>query len=100
MMIMSKIQEIIQQKGLKPIDCEYHTIRVFDDGMKVRAMVIKGDDTLHIEYTCAKCGHQDYVTQKYAKVSKSAKVRFHFVCSKCGNKMSVEKLKAKKKEKK
>jgi RNase P subunit RPR2 len=99
-MVMSKIQEIVVQKGLKPNDCEYHTIRVFDDGTKVRAMVIKGDDTLHLEYTCAKCGHSDYTTQKYAKVSKAAKIRFSVVCSKCGNKINIEKLKAKKKEKK
>lgn len=92
---MNKITEIIRTKGLKPADCEYHTLRTLEDGTKIRALVIKGDNIVHIECIC-KCGNYQYLTQEYKKVSKAAKIRFAVECSKCGNKIKVEKLKGKK----
>ena len=96
----SKIQAIIVQKGLTSKDCEYHTIRALENGGRIRAMVIKGDSKVHVEYRCQKCGHEDYYSEEYKHVSKASKIRFIVNCSKCGEKMPLEKLKAKKKAKK
>jgi hypothetical protein len=94
---MEKITNIIKEKKLTPKQCEYHTLRTTEDGTKLRALVIKGDDTLHIEFICGKCGTDQYHTQEYKKVSKAAKIRARVACSKCGNKIKIDKMKSKKK---
>lgn len=94
--MFDRISKIISDKGLKPADCEYHTLRALENNGKIRALVIKGDKTLHIEYVCPKCGHCDYKTQPYAAVSKASKIRFSVKCAKCGEEIKVDKLKGKK----
>jgi hypothetical protein len=94
--MFDKIQKIISEKKLTPKDCEYHTLRILESNGKVRALIIKGDNTLHIELICPKCGTYSYITQEWKKVSKAAKIRFRVECLKCGNKVKVEKLKGKK----
>ena len=81
-MAENKIQEIIVSKKLKPKDAEYHTIRTDENGTKIRVLVIKGEPTLHLEYICGKCGHEEYVTDEYKKVSKAAKIRYKTKCVK------------------
>lgn len=90
---MDEISRLIAEKGLKPADCAYHTIRMLENGGKVRALVIKGDSALHIEYTCPKCKHSGYKKEEWKHVSKAAKVRFSVKCDKCGLAIKVEKLK-------
>ena len=96
--MFDKIASMIKEKGLKPTDCEYHTIQLLDNGGKVRVLVTKADPTVaHVEYVCPNCGNIDYTTIEYKKVSKASKIRMRVECSKCKKKFKVEKLKAKKK---
>lgn len=94
--MFDKISGIISSKNLTPKECGYHTLRALENNGKVRALVVKGDKILHIEYVCPKCGHYAYITQEYKPVSKSAKIRFILKCAKCGETIKVEKLKGKK----
>ena len=94
---MNKIQEIIVSKKLKPKDAEYHTLRTDENGSKIRALVVKGEPDMHVEYVCGKCGHEAYVKEEYKKVSKAAKIRWKTKCEKCGLAIKIEKLKGKKK---
>ena len=94
--MFDRITKIIAEKGLKPADCEYHTLRELENKGKIRALVIKGDSIAHLEYICPKCGHYDYKTQPHEHVGKAPKVRFIIKCSKCGEVIKVEKLKGKK----
>jgi rRNA maturation protein Nop10 len=96
---MDDINKIIAAKKLKAADAEYHTIRVLENGGKIRALVIKGNNTLHIEYTCPNCGHSAYKTQPWVLVSKQARYKFSTKCDKCGFEIKVEKLKGGKKPK-
>jgi peptide subunit release factor 1 (eRF1) len=96
---MDEINKIIAEKKLKAADAEYHTIRVLENGGKIRALVVKGDNTLHIEYVCPNCQHSAYKKQPWIQVSKQARYRFSTKCDKCGFEMKVEKLKGGKKPK-
>ncbi len=96
--MFDKIENIIKEKKLTSKNCDYHTLRTLENNGKIRALVIKGENVLHIEYVCPKCGHYDYQTQEWGKVSKGAKYRFEAKCSKCGTSIKVEKLKGKKKK--
>lgn len=96
--MFDKIQTIIKEKKLSAQGCKYHTLRTLENNGKVRCLVIKGDDTVHIELICPKCGTYSYITQEWKPVSKAAKIRFRAECSKCGNKVKIEKLKSKKKK--
>ena len=93
---MDKIAKIISDKSLKMSDCEYHTLRELENGGKIRALVIKGENKAHIEYICPQCKHHDYHQQEWTQVSKGAKYRFETKCSKCGFAIKVSKLKGKK----
>jgi len=97
---MDVIDKIIAEKKLKAADAGYHTIRVLENGGKIRALVVKGDNTMHVEYTCPSCKHSAYKKQPYVLVSKAARVRFSVKCDKCGFEIKVEKLKGGKKPKK
>ena len=59
----------------------------------MRALVIKGENVIHIEFVCPKCGAYDYRTEEWKHVSKAAKIRFSAKCQKCGFVVKVEKLK-------
>ena len=96
--MFDKIQKIITEKKLTPADCAYHTLRSLENNGKVRALVVKGDNTIHIELICPFCGIYTYVTQEWGNVSKAAKIRFKTKCPKCGKTIKVEKLKGKKKK--
>jgi phage FluMu protein Com len=94
--MFDKIDKIISEKKLTSSTCDYHTIRILENGGKIRALVIKGESIVHVELICPKCGNYDYNTQEWKQVSKGAKYRFEIKCSKCGNIVKVEKLKGKK----
>jgi predicted nucleic-acid-binding Zn-ribbon protein len=94
--MFDKIDKIIKEKKLTPSSCDYHTLRTLENKGKIRALVIKGDNKLHIELICPKCGTYNYMTQEWKQISKGAKIRFRVECPKCGNKIKVEKLKGKK----
>lgn len=96
MTIFDKIDKIISEKKLTPSSCEYHTIRILENNGKIRALVVKGENILHVELICPKCGTYSYNTQKWKQVSKGAKYRFETKCSKCGNVVKIGKLKGKK----
>jgi len=94
--MFEKIDKIINEKKLTPSSCDYHTLRTLENKGKIRALAIKGDNTLHIELICPKCGAYSYITQEWKKVSKGAKYRFEAKCPECGNIIKVPKLKGKK----
>jgi formylmethanofuran dehydrogenase subunit E len=94
--MFDKIDKIIAEKKLTAADCDYHTLRALDNNGKIRALVVKGENIIHIELICPKCGNYDYRTEEWKQVSKAAKIRFSIKCSKCGNTVKVEKLKGKK----
>ena len=96
---MDEISKIIQDRKITPSGCEYHTIRDLENNGRLRALVIKGESVLHIDYTCPKCGHTGYKKQEYVKVSKAAAIRFVVECDKCKFKIKIEKLKGGKKKK-
>jgi len=91
--MFDKIQKIITEKNLTASDCEYHTLRALENNGKVRALVVKGENIIHIELICPNCGNYDYHTQEWKQISKGAKIRFTIKCPKCGNSVKVEKLK-------
>ncbi|MBU3896951.1 MAG: hypothetical protein KJ697_03395 [Nanoarchaeota archaeon] len=95
---MDEISKIIEKRGIKPADCAYHTLRDFENGGRLRALLIKGETITHVEYKCPECGHVAYTTQPWVPVSKAASVRFIVECVKCKFKIKVEKLKGKKKK--
>lgn len=94
--MFDKIQNMIAERNIKSADCEYHTLRILENNGKIRALVLKGEKTVHIEYICPKCNHYDYTNQEWKNVSKGAKYRFEAKCSKCGFEIKVPKLKGKK----
>lgn len=94
--MFDKIDSIIAEKKLTPASCDYHTLRTLENNGKVRALVAKGGNVIHIELICPKCGAYSYQTQEWKQVSKAAKIRFTVKCPKCGNAVKVEKLKGKK----
>jgi predicted nucleic-acid-binding Zn-ribbon protein len=94
--MFDKIDKIIAEKKLTAADCDYHTLRALENNGKIRALVVKGENILHVELVCPKCGNYDYQTQEWKTISKAAKIRFTIKCPKCGNTVKVEKLKGKK----
>ena len=94
--MFNKINEIIREKKLTPSNCGYHTIRTLENNGKIRALVVKGEDIVHIEIICPFCGAYSYVIQEWGKVSKGSKFRFKVKCPKCGKLIKVTKLKGKK----
>ena len=98
-MPFEKIAGIIKEKGLHAADCEYHTIRELENGGKLRALLVKGNTTLHIEYVCPACKKEGYSQQEWKPVSKAAMYRFSTKCQHCGFEIKVPKLKGGKKKK-
>ena len=96
--MFDKIAKIISDKNLRPADCTYHTLRNLENNGKIRALVIKGENTVHVEYVCPQCGHYGYNTQEWKTVSKGAKYKFETKCEKCGSAIKVPKLKGAKNE--
>ncbi len=94
--MFDKIAKIISEKNLKASDCGYHTLRELENGGKIRALVLKGDSLVHVEYICPKCSNYGYKTQEWGGGKKTSKLRFETKCDKCGNTIKVEKLKGKK----
>lgn len=94
--MFDKIDKIIAEKKLTAADCDYHTLRPLENNGKIRALVVKGENIIHIELICPKCGNYDCQSQEWKPVSKAAKIRFTIKCSKCGENVKIEKLKGKK----
>jgi len=97
--MFDKIQKIINEKKLTPSDCSYHTLRTLENKGKIRVLVIKGENTAHIELICPFCNAYIYITQEWGKVSKGSKFRFKVKCPKCGKLVKISKLKGKKNKK-
>ena len=55
--MFDKIDKIISERKLTPSTCDYHTLRALENNGKIRALVIKGETTVHIEMICPKCGN-------------------------------------------
>jgi len=94
--MFNKIDSIIKEKKLTPSDCRYHTLRSLENNGKLRALVIKGENIIHIELICPFCGAYSYMTQEWVKISKGSKFKFKLKCPKCGKLVKVSKLKGKK----
>jgi len=94
-----EIDRIIREKNLKAGDAGYHTLRPLENNGKIRALVIKGENQAHIEYTCPSCGHSGYRQQAWTTASKGSKFRFITKCDKCGFEIKISKLKGEKKKK-
>lgn len=87
---MSKIDDIIKEKSLKPSDCLYHTNRSALNKAnkptgKIRVLATQ-DSVAHVEYKCPECSHEAYTEQPWSRP-------FYVKCSKCGFRMSVPKMK-------
>jgi len=87
--MFDKIEKIITEKGFKPSDCTYHTLRNLENNGKIRILVIKGEKIAHTEYICPKCGYYGYITKGWKRP-------FNVKCEKCGFLIKVPKLKTKK----
>ncbi len=98
-MSFDKITKIIADKKLKAADAGYHTLRPLENGGRIRALLIKGETKMHVEYICPQCKHEGYKTQEWKVVSKAAAYRFSTKCDKCGFDIKVPKLKGGKKKK-
>ena len=83
-MKFGKIQEFIDEKNIKPPDCEYHTQRKLEESGKIRVLVYKGK--AHVEYICPKCGHYEYIKKEWRRP-------FSIKCSNCKNLIRVQKMK-------
>jgi len=94
--MFDKINKIIAEKKLTASDCTYHTLRTLENKGKIRALVIKGENIIHIELICPKCSAYSYITQEWVKVSKGSKYKFKIKCPKCEKLIKVPKLKGKK----
>ena len=88
---MKKIQEYVQQNGIKPSDCLYHTQRTVknkkgDPAGTIRVLATK-DGKARAEYICPECKNYGYVETEWKKP-------FSVRCEKCGTKIGVPKMKA------
>jgi DNA-directed RNA polymerase subunit RPC12/RpoP len=71
-------------------ECEYFSRRALESGHKLVVWVSKETPTvMNISYICAKCKHEDSVTDTYS-------LPYMLTCQKCGEKIKVEPLKGKK----
>jgi DNA-directed RNA polymerase subunit RPC12/RpoP len=86
---MSKIDDIIRERSLKPHDCLYHTNRSVKgrsggDGI-IRVLALHEDNIARCEYKCPECFHEGYTEQPWKRP-------FSVKCEKCGFRISVPKL--------
>jgi len=82
---MSKIQDIIAEKKIKPSDCDYHTNRSLEGGKgSIRVLAFGG--MAHSEYKCPKCGFSGYQETEWKKP-------FGIKCEKCKASIRVPKMK-------
>jgi len=91
--MFDKITQIIKERGLKPSDCAYHTLRGLENNGKIRVLAIAGETNALAEYICPFCGH-------HGMEEKLWKRPFSVKCGGCGKTIKVPKLKGKKNKKK
>jgi peptide subunit release factor 1 (eRF1) len=91
--MFDRIEKFIEEKGIKPSDCSYHTLRTLENNGKIRVLVLKGENIARCEYICPKCGH-------YAYCEKEWKRPFSVKCEKCGATIKVPRLLSEIKKKK
>lgn len=87
---MSKIDNIISEKKLKPHDCLYHTNRAVkgvtpESSGSIRVLATQ-DKVAHVEYKCPECLHEDFVEQEWKRP-------FSVKCRKCSFLIRVPKMK-------
>ena len=87
----SRIQSFIQERGIKPSGCAYHTQRTVNSRKgepsgKIRVLVIKGEALARAEYVCPECRHYGYAEQEWKRP-------FSIKCEKCGFLIKVPKMK-------
>lgn len=87
-LMFDKISSLIKEKNLKSSQCVYHTLRILDNGGKVRVLVLP-DQIARAEYVCPKCGQYGYYEVEWKRP-------FSVKCEKCGATIKVPKLKGKK----
>ncbi len=87
-LMFDKISSLIREKDLKSSQCVYHTLRLLDNGGKIRVLVLP-DKIARTEYICPKCGHYGYTESPWVRP-------FSVKCEKCGATIKVPKLKGKK----
>ena len=83
--IFDKISKFIKEKGIKPSDCSYHTLRSLENNGKIRVLVLKEDGIARCEYICPYCSHYGYEEKPWKRP-------FSVKCGKCGKSIRVPKL--------
>lgn len=86
--MFDRIDSIIKEKNLKASQCVYHTMRLLENGGKMRVLVLP-DNIARTEYVCPKCGFCGYSETQWKRP-------FSVKCEKCGATIKVPKLKGKK----
>ncbi|MBU3958100.1 MAG: hypothetical protein KKB25_03415 [Nanoarchaeota archaeon] len=86
--MFDKISSLIKEKSLKSSQCVYHTLRLLDNGGKIRVLVLP-DRIARAEYVCPKCGQYGFAEAEWKRP-------FSVKCEKCGATIKVPKLKGKK----
>lgn len=99
-MVMNKINEFVKEKGIKPSECTFHTIREVKDEKespvgKLRVLVAKIEPSVaHVELYCPKCKKESYQKTKWNDFKNDAgrKTAFVIVCPHCSHKHEVRRM--------
>jgi hypothetical protein len=83
---LTKIQQLIQEQGIKPSECVYHTWRDIENG-EIRVLVLH-DRVARSEFICPGC-------RKYGYVEKPWSRPFSVKCPHCEKRIPVPKMKRK-----
>ncbi len=83
--MFNKIARFIKERGIKPSDCAYHTLRNLENNGKIRVLVLKGEDIARCEYICPYCSHYGYCEKRWNRP-------FSVKCENCGKSIRVPKL--------
>ncbi|MEM7826843.1 MAG: hypothetical protein QXQ40_01310 [Candidatus Aenigmatarchaeota archaeon] len=86
---LTKIQKFIDENGIRPRDCIYHTNRSVKNSVDeykgtLRILVLK-DNVARCEYICPECGQYDYQETSWKRP-------FSIKCKKCGYLIRVPRM--------
>lgn len=82
----SRIEELVEKKGVSPKDILYHTFRSISPRGKIRVLALKADNIARVEYVCPMCGKEGYAEEPWKRP-------FSVKCQHCSFRISVPKMK-------